>query len=60
MILGAGRTTKESVADLAVALMLYKKIGNEKIEGVIERIYASYKISFTKVENLVLIHVEVH
>lgn len=75
MILGAGRATKESVVDLAVGLMLHKKIGDEvkkgdtivtihsnreNVEDVMERIYASYRISPTKVENPVLIHAEVH
>ena len=74
MILGAGRATKESVVDLAVGLMLHKKIGDEvkkgdtivtihsnreNVEDVMERIYASYKISPTKVEHPVLIHAEV-
>lgn len=74
MILGAGRATKESVVDLAVGLMLHKKIGDEvkkgdtivtihsnreNVEDVMERIYASYRISPTKVDNPVLIHAEV-
>ncbi|MFJ7951130.1 pyrimidine-nucleoside phosphorylase [Lysinibacillus sp. NPDC096418] len=75
MILGAGRATKESIVDLAVGLMLHKKIGDEvkkgdtivtihsnreNVEDVMERIYASYSISPTKVENPVLVHAEIH
>lgn len=75
MILGAGRATKESIVDLAVGLMLHKKIGDEvkkgdtivtihsnreNVEDVMERIYASYRISPTKVENPVLVHAEIH
>lgn len=75
MILGAGRATKESIVDLAVGLMLHKKIGDEVKKGdtivtihsnrenvadVMERIYASYSISPTKVENPVLVHAEIH
>lgn len=75
MILGAGRATKESVVDLAVGLMLHKKIGDEvkkgdtivtihsnreNVEDVMERIYASYRISPTKVDNPVLVHAEIH
>ena len=75
MILGAGRATKESIVDLAVGLMLHKKIGDEvkkgdtivtihsnreNVEDVMERIYASYRISPTKVDNPVLVHAEIH
>ncbi|WP_042351426.1 pyrimidine-nucleoside phosphorylase [Bacillus massiliigorillae] len=75
MILGAGRATKESIVDLAVGLMLHKKIGDEvkkgdtivtihsnreNVEDVMERIYDSYRISSTKVENPVLVHAEIH
>ena len=74
MILGAGRATKEADVDLAVGLMLHKKIGDEvkkgdiivtihsnreNVEDVMERIYASYEISPAKVERSVLIHAEV-
>lgn len=75
MILGAGRATKESIVDLAVGLMLHKKIGDEVKKGdtivtihsnredvadVMERIYASYRISPVKVEEPVLVHAEIH
>ncbi|KMY48484.1 pyrimidine-nucleoside phosphorylase [Peribacillus loiseleuriae] len=75
MILGAGRATKDSVVDLAVGLMLHKKIGDEvkkgdtivtiysnreNVDDVIERIYESYRFSLTKVADPVLVHAEVH
>ncbi|MFS0784493.1 pyrimidine-nucleoside phosphorylase [Bacillus sp. 1P06AnD] len=75
MILGAGRATKESIVDLAVGLMLHKKIGDEvkkgdtivtihsnreNVEDVMERIYESYRISPTKVADPVLVHAEIH
>lgn len=75
MILGAGRATKESVVDLAVGLMLHKKIGDEVKKGdtivtihsnrenvadVMERIYASYRISPVEVEEPILVHAEIH
>ncbi|MFC7371174.1 pyrimidine-nucleoside phosphorylase [Fictibacillus iocasae] len=59
MILGAGRATKESEIDLAVGLMLRKKVGeqvsagealvtmysnNEDTQAVVEKIYAAYSI----------------
>ncbi|MBM7701653.1 pyrimidine-nucleoside phosphorylase [Metabacillus iocasae] len=65
MLLGAGRATKESEIDLAVGLMLRKKIGDavkagdalvtiysnqDQIEDVKEKIYNSIKISKDKVE----------
>lgn len=60
MLLGAGRATKDSEIDLAVGLMLNKKIGNkvaageslvtihanrENVDEVIEKIYANITIS---------------
>jgi pyrimidine-nucleoside phosphorylase len=60
MILGAGRATKESVIDLAVGLVLNKKIGDqvkkgeslvtihsnqEQVEEIKERIYSAIKIT---------------
>ncbi|MUG46671.1 pyrimidine-nucleoside phosphorylase [Paenibacillus woosongensis] len=60
MLLGAGRATKESEIDLAVGLMLNKKIGDkvaageslvtihanrENVEEVIEKIYANITIA---------------
>ncbi|ETT81227.1 pyrimidine-nucleoside phosphorylase [Viridibacillus sp. FSL R5-0477] len=60
MILGAGRATKESTIDLAVGLMLRKKVGDkvtkgeslvtiyanqEDVSSVIDKIYSHIKIS---------------
>lgn len=60
MLLGAGRTTKESTIDLAVGLMLKKKIGDcvkvgeslvtihsnrENVSEVIEKIYENIRIA---------------
>lgn len=65
MLLGAGRATKESEIDLAVGLVLKKKIGDEvkkgealvtiysnqeNVEEVKEKIYESVKISTEKVD----------
>lgn len=65
MLLGAGRATKESVIDLAVGLVLHKKVGDqvaqgesimtihantENVEDVLEKIYAHFHISSEKVE----------
>lgn len=64
MLLGAGRATKESEIDLAVGLVLHKKVGdqvaqgeslltiyanNEDVAAVIEKIYAHIHISNEKV-----------
>jgi len=74
MILGAGRETKESVLDLAVGLVLHKKIGDEvkvgdslvtihsnteDIESVKEKIYHAYEMSASKVAPATLIHEEI-
>ena len=74
MILGAGRATKESVIDLAVGLVLHKKIGDrvedgeslltihsntEDIEKVKEMLYESILISSEKVEAPPLIHTHI-
>jgi pyrimidine-nucleoside phosphorylase len=63
MILGAGRATKESVIDLAVGLVLHKKVGdsvkvgeslatiysnNENVQNVLDILYAH--IEFSKEE----------
>ena len=71
MILGAGRATKESEIDLAVGLVLHKKIGDEvkvgesivtihsnveDIESVKEKIYHAYEMSASKVAPATLIH----
>lgn len=70
-ILGAGRLTKESEIDLAVGLVLNKKIGDqvkkgdslvtihsnsEEVANVIEKIYESYTISQEPVEDKQLIY----
>ncbi|OIK13629.1 pyrimidine-nucleoside phosphorylase [Bacillus sp. MUM 13] len=74
MILGAGRATKESVIDLAVGLVLRKKIGDEvkkgeslvtiysnfeDVEAVKEKLYENITVSSEKVEKPVLIHKEI-
>ncbi|WP_066312659.1 pyrimidine-nucleoside phosphorylase [Bacillus sp. FJAT-29814] len=74
MLLGAGRATKESVIDLAVGLVLRKKIGGEVKKGeslvtiysnfedvseVKEKLYENIKISAAKVDAPILIHGEV-
>ncbi|WP_019242110.1 MULTISPECIES: pyrimidine-nucleoside phosphorylase [Bacillus] len=71
MMLGAGRETKESIIDLAVGIVLQKKIGDavsegeslltihsntEDIERVKELLYKSIVISKEKVEAPKLIH----
>ena len=65
MLLGAGRATKESEIDLAVGLVLHKKVGDqveageslmtihansENVDTVLEKIYAHVFISSEKVE----------
>ena len=70
-LLGAGRMTKESEIDLAVGLVLNKKVGDQVTKGeslvtihsnsedvseVIEKIYDSYSISKEKVEKRPLIY----
>ncbi|MCA1039730.1 pyrimidine-nucleoside phosphorylase [Bacillus infantis] len=74
MVLGAGRATKESEIDLAVGLMLRKKIGDtvskgeslatiysnfEDVEEVKERLYKNIKIKAAKVDAPVLVHEEI-
>ncbi|OLS40172.1 pyrimidine-nucleoside phosphorylase [Bacillus sp. MRMR6] len=74
MILGAGRATKESVIDLAVGLVLRKKIGDqvkkgdslvtiysnfEDVSEVKEKLYENIKISTSKVDAPILIHEEI-
>ena len=74
MILGAGRATKESIIDLAVGLVLRKKIGDkvakgeslvtiysnfEDVSSVKEKLYENIKLSSTKVDAPILIHGEV-
>ncbi|MGD6944067.1 pyrimidine-nucleoside phosphorylase [Cytobacillus gottheilii] len=74
MLLGAGRATKESTIDLAVGLMLRKKIGDEVKKGdslvtiysnfedvseVKEKLYANIMLTSEKVSAPVLIHGEI-
>ncbi len=71
MLLGAGRATKDSVIDLAVGLVLRKKIGDQVKQGeslvtiysnfedvseVRKKLYEHIKISASKVEQPILIH----
>jgi pyrimidine-nucleoside phosphorylase len=71
MLLGAGRATKESVIDLAVGLVLRKKIGDEvkigesivtiysnfeDVNEVKDKLYQNIKISSSKVDAPILIH----
>ncbi len=75
MMLGAGRATKESEIDLAVGIVLNKKVGDEVAEGeslvtvhsnsediekVLEKIYGAYSISAEKVQAPTLIYTEIH
>jgi pyrimidine-nucleoside phosphorylase len=74
MLLGAGRATKESVIDLAVGLVLRKKIGDqvkkgdslvtiysnfEEVSEIKDMLYENIKISATKVDAPILIHEEI-
>lgn len=74
MMLGAGRATKDSIIDLAVGIMLHKKIGDqvkkgeplltihsnkEDIENVKELLYRSITISSDKVEAPPLIYTHI-
>ncbi|ETI69841.1 pyrimidine-nucleoside phosphorylase [Neobacillus vireti] len=74
MLLGAGRATKESVIDLAVGLVLRKKIGDqvkkgeslvtiysnfENVDEVKQKLYENIKISTSKVEAPILVHEEI-
>ena len=74
MLLGAGRATKESEIDLAVGLVLHKKIGDEvkvgesivtihsnteDVESVKEKIYHAYEMSASQVAPATLIHEEI-
>ncbi|UII54709.1 pyrimidine-nucleoside phosphorylase [Cytobacillus spongiae] len=74
MLLGAGRATKESEIDLAVGLVLQKKIGDqvqkgeslvtiysnfEDVEEVKEKLYHSIKLSSEKVSAPLLVHAEI-
>ena len=74
MLLGAGRATKESEIDLAVGLLLKKKIGDqvqvgesivtiysnfEDVQEVKEKIYNSITIMKEKVSPPILVHEEI-
>lgn len=74
-ILGAGRVTKDSAIDLAVGLVLNKKVGqqvkagdslvtihsnSENIKDVVERIYQAYTISKEYEEQRSLIYDIIH
>jgi pyrimidine-nucleoside phosphorylase len=74
MLLGAGRATKESQIDLAVGLILNKKIGDfvkkgeslvtihsnqENVDDVMNKLYSSISISSSKVEAPKLIYATV-
>jgi pyrimidine-nucleoside phosphorylase len=74
MLLGAGRATKESVIDLAVGLILRKKIGDtvkkgeslvtiysnfEDIQAIKDKLYANIKITSAKIEPPTLIYEEI-
>ena len=65
MLLGAGRATKDSVIDLAVGIILHKKVGDsvkegdslatiyanqEEVKEVIEKIYANISLSENEVK----------
>lgn len=74
MLLGAGRATKESEIDLAVGLVLRKKIGDkvekgeslltiysnfEDVKAVKEMLYENIKISREHVDAPILVHEEI-
>ncbi|KSU86995.1 MULTISPECIES: pyrimidine-nucleoside phosphorylase [Priestia] len=75
MKLGAGRATKESVIDLAVGVVLHKKVGDavkkgdtlvtihsnsENVDEVMNFIYDSYTIVSEQVDAPTLIYKEIH
>lgn len=74
MLLGAGRATKDSVIDLAVGLVLHKKIGDEvklgeslltiysnfeNVDAIKQKLYENITISKDKVEKPTLIYKEI-
>lgn len=74
MLLGAGRATKDSVIDLAVGLVLRKKIGDKVTKGeslvtlysnfedvseIKEKLYENMKVTPEKVNAPILIHEEI-
>ncbi|MGD8192151.1 pyrimidine-nucleoside phosphorylase [Brevibacillus ginsengisoli] len=75
MMLGAGRLTKESSIDLAVGVILHKKVGDsvqageslvtihsntQDVTEVMDKIYGAYRIVGEKVEAPTLIYKEIH
>ncbi|TCN24202.1 pyrimidine-nucleoside phosphorylase [Mesobacillus foraminis] len=75
MMLGAGRVTKDSVIDLAVGVVLNKKVGDkvqegealatihsnqENVDEVMEKINAAYRLTGEKVDKPTLIYTEIH
>lgn len=75
MKLGAGRATKESVIDLAVGIVLHKKVGDavaageslatihsnsENVSEVMEMIYDSYNLSDKEVTAPTLVYAEIN
>lgn len=75
MMLGAGRLTKESSIDLAVGVLLHKKVGDavqageplvtihsntQDVAEVMNKIYGAYRIVKDKVEAPTLIYKEIH
>ncbi len=75
MMLGAGRITKESVIDLAVGVVLHKKVGDfvqegdalvtihsnqEDVQEVVGKIYEAYQLVDEKVPQPTLIYTEIH
>ncbi|HJV16578.1 MAG TPA: pyrimidine-nucleoside phosphorylase [Bacillales bacterium] len=75
MMLGAGRVTKESKIDLAVGVVLHKKVGDfvqagdtlvtihsnqENVQDVINKIQAAYKLVNEEVKAPTLIYTEIH
>jgi pyrimidine-nucleoside phosphorylase len=71
MLLGAGRATKESTIDLAVGLVLNKKVGDtvkkgeslvtihsnkEQVDQIKEKLYSAIEIANTKVNSPTLIY----
>lgn len=74
MLLGAGRTTKESEIDLGVGIVLRKKIGDpvsqgeslatlhanrEQVQEVLQLVYSAYELSLEPVKAPILIHDEI-
>ncbi|MCL7747084.1 pyrimidine-nucleoside phosphorylase [Halalkalibacter alkaliphilus] len=75
MLLGAGRATKDSEIDLAVGIVLHKKIGDsvrageaiatlhanqENVSNVIEMVHAAYSFTDGPIDKPTLIYDEIH